>query len=64
MPEAKSPAHAGLLKTLGLSASELPNHRSFFEEDLTALDRPLELWSPGVVCEMAVDLAKPRVSLE
>jgi hypothetical protein len=33
----------GFLKTLGLYRIELRNHRSFFEEDLTALDRPLEL---------------------
>ncbi len=60
----KSPAEAGLLNAKGDTQSNLSNHRSFFEEDTVALLRPLELCSPGVVREMAVDLAKPRVSLE
>ena len=38
--------------------------RSFFDEFRAAPLSPLVLWSPGVVAEIAVDFAKPRVSLD
>ncbi|OWP52906.1 MAG: hypothetical protein DI592_11890 [Stenotrophomonas maltophilia] len=37
---------------------------SFFVELSPALSRPLVLWVPGVVPEIAVALDRPRVSLE